>query len=125
TPPCEPISSRSVTGAELARGVFVSCCSLLGVRLLLFVLGDEQAAAPPPAEIPLHAWAFEEGGSTASRWTPLPRPADKSGRAAPRIPGSPPRSRHRGRLRYPRSRRRVTPSPPCARRCTGRARRRR
>src|SRR4051812_14493215 len=54
--------------------LFVCGCSPLGVRLLLFVLGDEQAAAPPPAEEPHQAWVFEEGGSTASRWTPLPRP---------------------------------------------------
>lgn len=62
--------------------LFVCGCSPLGVRLLLFVLGDEQAAAPPPAEEPHQAWAFEEGGSTASRWTPLPRPARKTGAPA-------------------------------------------
>ena len=30
---------------------------------------------PPTPEIPRPAWTREEGGSTASRWTPLPRPA--------------------------------------------------
>src|SRR4051812_15155270 len=59
----------------------------LGVGLEVSVLGDQRAAAPPPAQISLHAWAFEEGGSTASRWTPLPRPADKSDRAAQAISG--------------------------------------
>jgi hypothetical protein len=37
--------------------------------------GEDHAAAPPPAQISLYAWAFEEGPSTASRWTALPRPA--------------------------------------------------
>jgi hypothetical protein len=34
--------------------VFVSWCWVLGVRLLVFVLGDELAAASPPARTPLY-----------------------------------------------------------------------
>lgn len=73
--------------------MFVSGCSFLGVRPLLFGLGDEQPAAPPPARTPHQAWAFEEGGSTASRWTPLPRPAKENGQARP---GKQERGRGRG-----------------------------
>ena len=79
------------------------------------------AAAPPPA-LPLHAWAaprfiwqVEEGGSSAKRWTPLPRKPRrdaKSGPEAGRRPGDllrPPARDHqpqtttptRGHLRSP------------------------
>ena len=47
------------------------------------------AAAPPPAQ-PLHAWAaprfiwqVEEGGSSAKRWTPLPRKPGPDGGSGP------------------------------------------
>src|SRR5688500_6403803 len=54
---------RARQGAPaLGRALSVRRCSFLGVRPLLFVLGSEQAAAPPPAQVSLHAWAFEEVG---------------------------------------------------------------
>jgi hypothetical protein len=59
--------------------VFVSWCSLLGVRLLVFVLEDEQAAARLRPQIPLYAWAFEEGGPPLTRWTPFLDMPEKSG----------------------------------------------
>ena len=60
--------------------LFASGCSSLAVRFLVFVLGGEQAAAPPPA-LPLIAWAAlpdlsgrsRKGGPARQRWTPLPR----------------------------------------------------
>ena len=60
---------------DCGGGVHASAWWSVAGGLLLVVLGDHRAAAPPPAQISHHAWAFEEGGSTASRWTPLPRPA--------------------------------------------------
>jgi hypothetical protein len=76
---------RRPTPTPANASVFFSGCSFLGVRFLVFVFGGERAAAPPPAPIWLHAWAFEEGGSTASRWTPLPRPARKTGQGSPGV----------------------------------------
>ena len=67
--------------------VFVSGCSVLAVRLLVFALRDEQVAAPPPAQISLHAWAFEEGGPPLTRWTPFLDLPDQSGRAAQAVGG--------------------------------------
>lgn len=49
------------------------------------VLGDHQAAAPPPAQISLYAWAFEEGGPPLTRWTPFLDLPEKSGEAGPNV----------------------------------------
>src|SRR4051812_16295500 len=77
-----PLGDGGAGCSSPASTLFVSSYSLLGVRFLLFALGDERTAAPPPSRIWRCAWAFEEGGSTASRWTPLPRPARQTGQGS-------------------------------------------
>jgi hypothetical protein len=77
-----PRRPKEVSGPTRSRGrrePGPPCgCWSLAVGLRLLVLGDHQAAAPPPARIPRCAWAFEEGPSAASRRTALPRPPGKS-----------------------------------------------
>src|SRR5215208_8263313 len=81
------------------------------VDLLVLMLGDQRAAVPPPAPSSLCAWAFEEGGSTASRWTPLPRPATNTGQGSPGEKGGRPEAGRRQAGRADKSMRSMKKDP--------------
>jgi len=77
-PAAQLLAPRTASGAALASRLFVSTCSSLGVRFLVFVLRANRWPARP-APLAGSRLAFEEGGSAALRRTPLPRPASKRG----------------------------------------------
>src|SRR3954470_19040119 len=80
--PVAPDIAQSFRRWILPREV-APACSLLDVRLWMFVLRGEHAAAPPPAQIQLHAWACEEGGvRCCAPDTPFLDLPGKPGRAA-------------------------------------------